>query len=214
MQLSDLNHCQSVHILNLTHGIIREGTTTNLQFSQSWAILQIEMTIWIHFIFTGIISHFCETTLSNHHSLQVIQSNQFQFFCPFKTLIAHFQFPQMYNTRHIKYLPFPSITTLITHNQFLYAGEQKWILIRYCHSHFRWLIIHPLSITCDNTPLVILNASSPSLSFKDHSFILNHSNIRIVASAVAHIHISNSESLIHHSVLTVIQHTPTIWLIV
>ena len=71
--LSHLNHFQSIHVLNLTHGIVSKGITTNPQFSHSLAILQIELTIWI---ITSIILLLREAILSNHHSLQLIQSNQ------------------------------------------------------------------------------------------------------------------------------------------
>ena len=120
----------------------------------------------------------------------------------------------MHDTGYVKRPPFHPITTPITHNQFLHTSKQTLILLSHRHCHFHRFIIHPFSITHYNTLLVILHASSPSLSFTNHSFILNHSNIRIVASSVAHTHTSNSESLIHHSVLTVIYHAPTIWFVV
>ena len=72
------------------------------------------------------------------------------------------------------------------------------------------LVIHPFSFRHYFSSPVILNASSPALSFKYHPFILNHSNVRVVPSAVAHIQIVNSESFIHYSVFTVICHPPTV----
>ena len=72
------------------------------------------------------------------------------------------------------------------------------------------LVIHPFSFRHYFSSPVILNASSPSLSITPLPLILNHSNVRVVPSAVAHIQIANSESFIHHSVFTVIHNTPTI----
>ena len=72
------------------------------------------------------------------------------------------------------------------------------------------LVIHPFSFRHYFSSPVILNASSPSLSITPLPLILNHSNVRVVPSAVAHIQIANSESFIHYSVFTVIHNTPTI----
>ena len=64
IQFSNLNHFQTLIILNLTHCIVNEGMITYFQFFQSLTILQIEATIWI-----SIVKIPCETILSNLHSL-------------------------------------------------------------------------------------------------------------------------------------------------
>lgn len=47
IQVTNLNHFQGKKIVNLTHGIITEGKTANLQFCQSLTVSQMEVTIWI-----------------------------------------------------------------------------------------------------------------------------------------------------------------------
>ena len=47
IQVTNLNHFQGKKIVNLTHGIITEGKTADLQFCQSLTIPQMEVTIWI-----------------------------------------------------------------------------------------------------------------------------------------------------------------------
>ena len=83
IQFSHFNHFQRRHILNLTHGIIPEGRIPNLQFSQPLTILQTEMTI-------ENTTNFLEAVLSNHHSLQAIQSYYLHFTYIREGIIAHF----------------------------------------------------------------------------------------------------------------------------
>ena len=93
--------------------------------------------------------------------------------------------------------------------------KQLTLSIHYCELFLKLIvIIHPLSIKHGVACSIIPNASSPSLSLKPFPLILNHSNVGVVLSAVTHIHIFESESLIHHSILTVIQHAPTIRFII
>ena len=93
--------------------------------------------------------------------------------------------------------------------------KQLIISIYYCELPLKLIaIIHPFSFKHCFACSIIPNASSPALSFKPFSLILNHSNVGVIQNAIAHIYIFESESLISHSVLTVIQHTPTIRLIV
>ena len=47
IQVTNINHFQGKKIVNLTHGIITEGKTANLQFCQSLTVSQMEVTIWI-----------------------------------------------------------------------------------------------------------------------------------------------------------------------
>ena len=94
IQFSHFNHFQRRHILNLTHGIITEGMMTHLQFFQSLTILQIEMTIRIRFRPPILIRR--EAILPNHHSLQLIQSNQLHFFHIHKTLITNLNTLQLW----------------------------------------------------------------------------------------------------------------------
>ena len=84
---------------------------------------------------------------------------------------------------------------------------QNYSLVRLC-------IIHPFSFKHGVAIAIVLNASSPALSRVYHSFIFWLLDVRVVPSAVAHILFANLESLVHPSVLTVIQHAPTIRLIV
>ena len=129
-------------------------------------------------------------------------------------MIAHLQFTQTGYEGDIKCLPFVPITTTLTHDQHFQVIEKESIPIsnRYCC--FCLLIIHPLSIKHCVAVSVILNASSPSLSFTPFSYIVHLLDVRVVLSAVAHIHFANSESLIHLLSFLVIQHSPTIGLIV
>ena len=61
---------------------------------------------------------------------------------------------------------------------------------------------------------ITLSTSSPSHSSTYPPFVLHLLILGIIASAIAHIHITNSESLIHPSVFTVVQHAPAIGLVV
>ena len=211
-QISNLNRFQRRHILDLTHGVVREGIMTDLQFSQSLTILQIEATVSI---ITQIMILLFEATVSNHHSLQLIQPNQSHNLHLPKATISDYQFSQLDKNGKIEHFTLSSITTAIAYDQFLNVIVKELILFIQHHRLLNLaIIIHPFSIKHHLSCSIILNASSPSYSFTPFSFILNHSNVRIVSSAIAHIHITHSESLIHHSVLTVIQHTPTIRLII
>lgn len=75
-------------------------------------------------------------------------------------------------------------------------------------------IIHLLSIIHDATITVIQSPISPSLSSTPLAFILNLLNVRVILTAIAYIHFTNSKSLIHLVVILIVLHTPTIWLIV
>ena len=206
IQFSHFNHFQRRHILNLTHGIVREGITTHLQFSQSLTILQIEMTIWI--ITPTILLR--EAIHSNHHSLQLTQSNQLHFIHILKTIITHFKQSQMGHETQIESSPFWSITTVVLHNQFFNVIVKELILFIQHYSLLNLIIIiHPFSIKHSLAIAVILNASSPALSFTNPSLILHLLNIRKVTASITHIHSSDSESLIHPSVLTVIHTHPS-----
>ena len=103
---------------------------------------------------------------------------------------------------------------MVLHSQLFNAIVKALILFIQYYSLSQWLIVDPFSIKYRITIPIILNASSPSPSFTPLSFILNHSNVRVVQSAIAHVHFANSESLIRPSVLTVVIHAPTIGLIV
>ena len=171
------------------------------------------MTIWITLQETLILL-FHEALLSNHNSLQLIQCNPLHFIHLLKAIISHFKQSQIGHEGPIKHTPFGSVTTVVTHDQFFNVIVKELILFTQHYSLAHWFIIHPFSIKHSLASSVILNASSPSLSFTPLAFILNHSNIRVVPHAIAHIHFPIAESLISHSVLTVIQHAPTIGFIV
>ena len=91
---------------------------------------------------------------------------------------------------------------------------EELILFTQYYSLGHLFVIKPFSLVYRASFSIILNTSSPSLSFKPFSFILNHTNIRIVPRAITHIQVSNAESLISHSVLTVIYYSPTIGFII
>ena len=156
-----------------------------------------------------------EALLSNHHSLQSIHSYQFHFLHILQALITHFKQAQIEYEGQIESAPFWSITTLVTYGQFFNAAVKSLILFnQYNCFLYHVIIIHPFSFRYYFSSSVVLNASSPSLSFKPLSLILNHANVRVVPSTIAHIHFANSESIIHYSVLTVIRDAPTIGFIV
>ena len=144
------------------------------------------------------------------------QSNQLHFLHTLKTLITHFKQSQFKHERQIQYTPSLSIATVATHDQFFNATMKQLTLpIHYYDLSLNLIaIIHPLTIKHCLSSSIIPNASSPTLSLKPFSFIFDHSNVRVIQNAITHIHISNSESLVHYSVLTVIQHAPTIGLII
>ena len=144
------------------------------------------------------------------------QSNQLHFLHTLKTLLSHFKQSQFKHERQIQYTPSLSIATVATHDQFFNATMKQLILsIHYYDLSLNFIaIIHPLTIKHCLSSSIIPNASSPALSFKPFSLILNHSNVGVVPSTITHVHLSNAESFISHSVLAVIQHAPTIRLIV
>ena len=60
----------------------------------------------------------CEAPLSNHHSLQLIQSNQLHFLHTVKALISHLKQPQVGHEGQIQFTPFQSIAAVVLHDQF------------------------------------------------------------------------------------------------
>ena len=65
------------------------------------------------------------------------------------------------------------------------------------------LIVQPFPVENHLSVSVILNTPSPPLSFADLAFILQFMNIGIVASPVAHINGTNSESLVDDCIVFV-----------
>ena len=129
-------------------------------------------------------------------------------------MFSNYQPSQLDETGIIEHFTVSSITAAITYDQFFDVIVKEWILFIQHHTLLNLLTIHPLSIKHSVTIAVILNASSPSLSFTPLAFILHLLNIRVILNAIAHIHTSDSESLIRLLALTVIQHAPTVGLIV
>ena len=76
------------------------------------------------------------------------------------------------------------------------------------------LIIHPFSVKHSLAIAIILNASSPTLSFKPLSLVLHLLDVGVVLNAIAHIYLANPESLILLLSFLIIQHAPTIGLII
>ena len=75
-------------------------------------------------------------------------------------------------------------------------------------------VISPLSIKHGVASSIKLNASSPALSFTNLTLVFQLLDVRVVASAIAHVHIFESEPFIHFVVVLVIIHAPTTGLVV
>ena len=98
VQVADLNHLQRIHILNLTHRVVREGVTTHSQLSQRRTILQLESAVWIT---PKAILALREAVGANRHTLQPTQPNQSQLLHVLKTVVANAQLLKTRQPRHI-----------------------------------------------------------------------------------------------------------------
>ena len=206
---SHLNHFQTIHVFNLTYGIIRERIATNLQFFQSLAVLQIEMTIWI--IAVTILT-LREAILSNHHSLQSIQSNQLHFIHILKTLITNLNTLQPLQSTHIKHTPFSLITAIRWNHKLRHTLVHilPFISVVNLHPqilHFQIPIKHffpfPLHIpTIKQFCGLFQHTSLP------HSFLHSHSSFNLTTIPISQKHsllfIKHISSFIHG---ITIQHT-------
>ena len=70
-------------------------------------------------------------------------------------------------------------------------------------------VIHPIASIHPVPVPVVLCSLSPALSITPLAFIFHHSNVRVIPSAITHVHFAHAESLVRLLALTVIQHAPT-----
>ena len=112
-QVTDFNHFQCIHILNLTHRIIRErANPCDSQLSQLWTILHIQTTV---FLLQPFFFLFRKALIPNYHTLQLLQPQNAHSLHILETLIPHSEFPEISKSPQIQFLQTPIITTIITH---------------------------------------------------------------------------------------------------
>lgn len=145
VQCSNVNHFQRKKIVNLTHGIITEGKTANLQFRQSLTVSQIEVTIWILGEVLVRLS-LREAVFSDYDFLQLCQPNHLYFLHILKGIITHSQLYQIAETTEINRLQLTVIATPRINHKHTNAAVNTLQLLKTCYNHSAPLPIHSFII--------------------------------------------------------------------
>ena len=131
-----------------------------------------------------------------------------------EALVAHLQPLQVGQELEVEDCSLLFAAALVAHDQF-FELRVKELAMRIDNTALRNLLVtHPHSLEHRVAVAVIQHTSSPALAFANPAFVLHLLDVRIVAPAITHIHLFESESLVHFLTLTVIQHAPTIGLII
>ena len=197
---SNINYLQRLHVFDLTHRKLLEGTTSDPPLSQPPTVLQIELTS-THPTHEAIRAH--------QHTHQLLQPSQPQYSHMPKAPVSNDNRSEKRHHTQIQYAPLLSIAAGIANYPLLNVVVKRLHFRTHHNSRLQLPVIQPLAPVHHISLSVILNTAAPSGPITPASFILNLGYITVVMDSIAHIQFPNPKALIHLLVISVVQYTPT-----